>query len=612
VAKIVAFTMDNMKKTQLGSDQTAPDRAAMLPPTRSRSGHLLFGRIMLLLVLGLTFSLIPVSSLAAEAVVAQASGSQTGSDESSSLVPFGDGIVIANNAITAQSVATADLDGDGDTDVISASPGDGSIRWYRNMGGQFPALSPSTIDILNGASRVIATDLNRDGAIDIVASGIGGADGKAQFAWYRNNGEVNPTFIGSILGDGLGGPASIEAADLDGDGDTDLLLALRLSNQVVWYENLGGLAPGFAFHLITDQANGAAAVKAGDLDMDGDLDVVMAAENTDTIAWFKNEGGAPLRFSPRVIRTSTQPPSPGRSFTRTLDLADINFDGKLDVVYGSKDGAEIGWYENEGGSEPQFRLHVVSAELSNVEYVLSADVNRDGDVDLVAASGNRVTVFENSGDPQPQFAQQDLSPDAAGVQAVVSADVNGDGLLDLLAASQDDNRIVWYPNLAVHRSAFYAPQTRSVVTTGFRARMASSGDLDQDGDIDIVSILGTQILWHQNDGQHPPTFQSRVVDSGLDGGRWVNVADLDGDGDLDIISANTNDNRIAWHENSGGATPSFSTHVISKNASGVRAALAADLDGDGDMDVYSASHGDNKIAGTRISMVSQAVLWNIS
>ena len=85
--------------------------------------------------------------------------------------------------------------------------------------------------------------------------------------------------------------------------------------------------------------------------------------------------------------------------------------------------------------------------------------------------------------------------------------------------------------------------------------MAYSGDLDSDGDIDIVSIFGDQIRWHQNDGNQPPTFQEYIVDPAVDGGRWVYIADIDGDGDLDIVSAATADNRIAWHENNGGATP---------------------------------------------------------
>ena len=262
----------------------------------------------------------------------------------SSAVPFGAGIPIADSAIAVQSVASADLDGDGDNDVVSASLGDGVIQWYRNMGGQYPALMPFIIDRLDGANAVIAADLNRDGAVDIVAAGNG------RIVWYRNNGEVNPTFTRIQIDDGLGFPIAIDAADLDGDGDADLMLALHAVNKVVWYTNLGGLNPVFAYNEITDQTDGAAAVQAGDLDIDGDLDVVIAAENTDTIAWFENQGGSPLRFAPRVIRTATQLPSPELDFSRTLDLADVNGDGNLDVIYGSDEDGEVGWYENTGGS----------------------------------------------------------------------------------------------------------------------------------------------------------------------------------------------------------------------------------------------------------------------
>ena len=531
--------------------------------------------------------------------------------QSSSDLPIGNGLTIVDDALAAQTMTSADLDGDGDNDLISASRVDGSVRWYRNLGGQYPQLTPIYIDHVDGAYAVVAADLNRDGAMDILVTGIGlSVDGTvydgesldaivagtSRFVWYRNNGEANPAFTRIQIDDGLGYPVAIDAADLDGDGDADLLLALRGADKVVWYENLGGPNPSFAYHELTNQTDGAAAVKAGDLDLDGDLDVVIAAENTDTIAWFENQGGLPLRFAPRVIRTASRLPSPELDFSRTVDLADVDGDGNLDVVYGSDEDGEIGWYENTGGSGPQFLLHVVSTAVPHVKFVSAADVDSDGDVDLMAAADQTVMLFENDGGAPPSFGQQELAPAAAGARFVSTADVNSDGLLDLLSASQDDNRIVWYPNLMVHRSAYYAPQTRAVVAVGRQARMAYSGDLDSDGDTDIVSIFGDQIRWHQNDGMQPPTFQEYIVDPAADGGRWVHVADMDSDGDLDIISAATADNRVAWHENNGGATPAFTTRVISDSANGARAALAADLDGDGDQDVYSASHGDNKIA----------------
>ncbi len=75
----------------------------------------------------------------------------------------------------------------------------------------------------------------------------------------------------------------------------------------------------------------------------------------------------------------------------------------------------------------------------------------------------------------------------------------------------------------------------------------------------------------------------------------VYAADLDGDGDLDVLSASSNDDKIAWYEND--TAPEFSDEqVITTEADGAQSVYAADLDGDGDLDVLSASSSDDKIA----------------
>ncbi len=71
-------------------------------------------------------------------------------------------------------------------------------------------------------------------------------------------------------------------------------------------------------------------------------------------------------------------------------------------------------------------------------------------------------------------------------------------------------------------------------------------------------------------------------------------ADVDGDGDLDVLSASENDNKIAWYENTDGAGSFGAQQVISTAADGLMSIFGADVDGDGDLDVLSA--GDDKIA----------------
>ena len=71
---------------------------------------------------------------------------------------------------------------------------------------------------------------------------------------------------------------------------------------------------------------------------------------------------------------------------------------------------------------------------------------------------------------------------------------------------------------------------------------------------------------------------------------------MDGDGDMDIVSASAFDDTIAWYENNGAADPTWTASDIATSADAAHSVYAADMDGDGDMDIVSASHTDNTIA----------------
>ena len=87
----------------------------------------------------------------------------------------------------------------------------------------------------------------------------------------------------------------------------------------------------------------------------------------------------------------------------------------------------------------------------------------------------------------------------------------------------------------------------------------------------------------------PHTITTNAVNA-----RSVYAVDIDGDGDMDVLSASASDDKIAWYENDG--NESFTPHTITTNADGAISVYAVDIDGDGDIDVLSASRYDNKIA----------------
>ena len=91
-----------------------------------------------------------------------------------------------------------------------------------------------------------------------------------------------------------------------------------------------------------------------------------------------------------------------------------------------------------------------------------------------------------------------------------------------------------------------------------------------------------------------PNFTTHTITTGADGAYSVTTADVDGDGDMDILSASQNDDKIAWYENDG--SQNFTQRVITTAADGATSVTTADVDGDGSLDVLSASASDDKIS----------------
>ena len=105
-------------------------------------------------------------------------------------------------------------------------------------------------------------------------------------------------------------------------------------------------------------------------------------------------------------------------------------------------------------------------------------------------------------------------------------------------------------------------------------------DLDGDGDLDIISASDNDdtIAWYENDGAANPTFTAADIATSADGARDVHVADMDGDGDLDIVSASFRDDTVAWYENNGAADPTWTAADIATSADGAVAVTIADID----------------------------------
>ena len=100
----------------------------------------------------------------------------------------------------------------------------------------------------------------------------------------------------------------------------------------------------------------------------------------------------------------------------------------------------------------------------------------------------------------------------------------------------------------------------------------------------------------QNDGAADPSWTAADIATSADGANWVYVADMDGDGDLDIVSASERDDTIAWYENDGAANPSWTAADIAASAGRCNIGALPTWTDDGDLDIVSSSYFDDTIA----------------
>ena len=220
--------------------------------------------------------------------------------------------------------------------------------------------------------------------------------------------------------------------------------------------------------------------------------------------------------------------------------------------------------------------------------VFAADIDGDDDMDIVSASNSTIKWFESNGASDPSWTANNIDTGIGLAHSVFASDIDGDGDMDIVSASGSGDHIVWYENNGASDPSW----TAAVIDTNAPdARFVFAADMDGDGDMDVLSASHADdtIAWYENDGNANPTFTAADIATSADAATAVFAADIDGDGDMDILSASRNDNTIAWYENDGASDPSWTAADIDTDAGGANSVFAADMDGDGDIDIISGS-----------------------
>ena len=484
-------------------------------------------------------------------------------------------------------------DGSGTMASDSEASNDGTLTNMRpsDWVNSRPMLEHLIDGAFDGASSVDAADIDGDGNLDVLAT----AKIANTVAWWENDGApADGGWTKRTIDSSFVLAHDAQAVDIDLDGDLDVIGAASTDDDVTWFENANGVGTSWYEHTVDGNFDSAIAVVSGDMDGDGDPDVISAGYLADAISWWKNplNKGSMSWGTQSTITTNADD-------ARSIHAADLDNDGDLDVLSASFGDNTIAWYESNGGDNPTFVENIITSDSTyalQANSVYASDLDNDGDLDVLWGGVNLGKIYwaENDGAADPTFSAPQLIDNFAnGFMVVYASDVDSDGDMDVLSANWYGDDIAWFENTAGDGSAW----TESTITSSAdMARYVRAGDLDCDGDMDVVSASfnDDKIAWYENDGSE--SFTARTITSSADGADSVRVADVDSDGDLDVLSSSANDNKIAWYENQGGSPLSWSSHTISTAAIGANDVFAFDMDQDGDIDVLSVSETDDKVA----------------
>ncbi|HET9314617.1 MAG TPA: VCBS repeat-containing protein, partial [Vicinamibacteria bacterium] len=253
-------------------------------------------------------------------------------------VPFAVQPPVTTAAAGATRAIAADVDGDGDTDLLSASVLNDTLAWYQNNGAGSVWTTRVISTALDGSYGLHAADLDGDGDVDALAASHDGA----AVIWYENVVGDGTAWTTRTIATGLASPVPIFAADVDGDGDQDVLTTAFGSSTVLWYDNTAGNGSAWVPRTIATGANGPVALVAADVDRDGDVDVVTASSAGNRVAWHENTAGDGSAWTTRTITTDVSQPF-------RVSAADVDGDGDVDVLSASYGDDKVAWQENTAG-----------------------------------------------------------------------------------------------------------------------------------------------------------------------------------------------------------------------------------------------------------------------
>lgn len=497
--------------------------------------------------------------------------------------------------------ALGDVDGDGDLDVVAVGGAD--VVVVRSAAGTLTADPAVTIA---GALLVdvVLVDLDGDRDLDVVVAD----QGNAHLRGLTNDGAGALT-PGGVLATTT--PHRLLVADVNRDGRPDLLWTTSAGDgtelKLALHDGASAFYPAISSGAVIGA--GARHLAALDLDREGRLDLIVVDEAAQELNVAQGLG-ATLAFANQAPSDATLV---GPDDPRELVVGDWDGDGRLDVAVAHLSGHVVA-HRGDGSlvlpmnvTPPGVTSEAVAlAGLTAPDLLVTGDLNRDGDPDLVVASttdtGAQVLVLLGEGETRggvvsPAAPTQLAWPGGGGPLGVAAGDFDRDGHPDYAVISSDGQRVAVYLN----------DDDASGFTQSFQVAVAQAGDrlraidLNGDGVLDLVGTIvgangdGITTLLGDGDG----TFQAPTLASCLGNAdpRGLDLADFDGDGFVDAVVAEAGTSSVQLFRGTGAGFAGAAgpdRRSVGGGATPVAVAFV-DADRDGHLDVLVLTRGPARL-----------------
>jgi len=356
----------------------------------------------------------------------------------------------------------------------------------------------------------MVADMNGDGHLDVVCGSNGYS--KRKVYWFENDGSGGGWERHDVSGTGeVTYPWSVCAADVDGDGDMDVICGDNDNKILLWINTDGSGLTWETIILVDNLFYSPTFVTNSDIDGDSYPDVVTltGGGSNELILWFEN----PIPDRPTIDGWTQHLVGPKANCNQVFP-ADINGDGRMDVVSAAgSSNKQVSWWENENGTGDNWTERTIVNNINHAKTVHASDMDGDGDMDVIAAGSYDLYWFENDDGLGTSWTEHQLPDPFVLCKAAAGVDIFGNGSPVILSAHGSSGtpiRFVLWERMDEGGLTW----RRHILEKSYLYHGLSVGDIDGDGTLDVVAFEdGSRVFWFSKFGYPSEgTLTSSILD----------------------------------------------------------------------------------------------------